>query len=163
MARHGRAIGRRRAGVQTLELILAMPVIVVTLVAIVEFGTVQTVLSAVTHAATVGAREAGKGATLLEVASSVDGVLEPHGIDVVDGNAPVAGTKVLVETGALVEIFGDLSLGCGPPAAPILNADEVRVTVCIDLDNTPVLDVLCNWGFPFPGDCFRVSSVVKRE
>ena len=53
----------RRRGVQTLELILVTPVLVLVLLAIVEYGVLNVTHAGITHAATVGARVAGKEST----------------------------------------------------------------------------------------------------
>ncbi|NUQ64288.1 MAG: pilus assembly protein [Pirellulales bacterium] len=160
----------RRAGVQTLELVLVTPVIVIVFVAAFQFGLVHWTQSAITHAATEGAREAGKDAPhqtpanlVVEIAGVVDAVLDPMGIDI--SNASGSGTRVTLEVGGNTASFGDPTFNCNPPASPTLSSDEVRVTVCIKLDKTPVLDpgALGYFGFVFPGDHFRVSTVSLIE
>jgi hypothetical protein len=167
-ARNRGTLPARRRGVQVLELILVTPVIVILLVATVQFGSVHIIQSAVTHSATVGAREGAQGATVEEIAVEVDEVLAPHGIDVIDGTTPGAGTWIVLEVEDAVTEFGDLSFD---PPTPIeqgfsaLAAGEVRVTVYVKLEQTPVVNVeaLKNFGFTFPGDYFQVSSVTKLE
>lgn len=164
----GRGAKNRRHGVQVLELILVTPVIVILLVATIQFGSVHLIQSAITHAATVGAREGAQEATVAEVALEVDEVLEPHGIDVVNGGSPVAGTKVILEVGTDVTQFGDPSFTVSapqPPEFPALGPAEVRATVYVKLDKTPIINVnaLEDFGFIFPGEYFQISAVAKLE
>ncbi len=152
---------RRRRGVGTLELILTLPVIVVMLVALVEYTTLMILQSTVTHAATVGAREAGKIADIEEVVEAVQAVLGANCITLSD--EPGSGTKVILEDVAnLTTQFGDPNLDCQLPTNP-LASDEVRVTVCIEMHATPVCDALRAFGFSLVGKRFQVSSLVKKE
>ncbi len=168
--------GRMRAGVGTLELILVTPGVVIIAVATLQFGTVHLIQAAITHAATEGAREAGKDASyelpnnlVKEVAVVVDTVLEPHGIDVADTTGPTPtpqpGTRVILEIGSITAEFGDPAFSCSPPASPTLSSNEVRVTVCVKLEQTPIIDVsaLSGFGFSFPGDHFQISAVSGIE
>ncbi|NLF73396.1 MAG: pilus assembly protein [Candidatus Anammoximicrobium sp.] len=173
----------------TLEFILILPFLVVTLLAMVQFSVALIVRQAVTHAATVAAREAGKYEDIQEVARVVDAVLQSaHGIDVatvtVPGGTPPledevtavvdSGVRIVLEVGqpdaagrnATPYDFGDTNVTCNPPAAPTLQSDEVRVTVCIDLGRRP----MCSWLYSFSPDyvnfsnrCFSVSALVKKE
>ena len=144
-----------------MELILTLPIIVVLLVAIFEYGTLMLLQAAVTHAATVGAREAGKCSDVNLVARVVQSVVRGNCITISD--APGSGTKVILEDGTEgMSIFGDPDLDCQLPTNP-LNPDEVRVTVCIDLAATPLCDPLEDFGFSLMGCHLRASSLVKKE
>ncbi len=174
MRRNPRGIEQRRRGVQTLEVILVTPVIVLVLLATLEFGMLNITHAAITHAATVGAREAGKllpngDIALTEVVDEVNEVLAANDINIT--NAAGSGTKLTIQDGADPAnplTFGDPSLTCGPPASPVLDADEVRVTLCIDfgatkLNGAPVIDAFSYCGFTFAGKQFKASAVVKKE
>lgn len=180
---------RDRNASVTLEFILVLPFLVVTLFAIAQYSVALLVRQAVTHAATVGAREAGKYEDIEEVARVVDAVLDgAHDIDVAtvtvpggtppleDTVTPVAnsGVRIVLEVGqpdaagrnATPYDFGDPNVTCEPPATPVVQSDEVRVTVCIDLGRRP----MCSWLYSFSPDyvdfsnrCFRVSALVKKE
>lgn len=146
---------RIRNGVETLQLIIALPVLVIALVAALQYGVMMIVLGDVTHAATVGARETGKhvdDATVVQVVNTVLGV---HGITI-GPNATV-----------VVERFGqpDFMQGGVPcaPVGPALAMDEVRVTVCVDLTAAPLWNYLTMWGLDFTGKRFEVSSVSTVE
>ncbi|KKK66331.1 hypothetical protein LCGC14_2965190, partial [marine sediment metagenome] len=142
-------------------MILALPILVVMLVALVEYTTLMILQSTVTHAATVGAREAGKIADIDEVIEAVQVVLGVNCITLADEEG--SGTKVILEGGDLFPTeFGDPTLDCDPPTNP-LEPDEVRVTVCIALTATPVCDALRTFGFSLIGKRFEVSSLVKKE
>ncbi len=151
----------RRRGAVTLELILALPILVVLLIATFELTIVLLVKPAVTHAATVGAREAGKGADVDELAEVVQAVIGVNCITVSD--APGSGTKIVLEDGTEETTqFGDPNMVCPTPGNP-LNSDEVRVTVCIEYEVTPICDALRDFGFSLAGRTFRASSLVKKE
>ena len=150
-----------RRGVATLELILAVPIIAIMLLAMVEYGSLMILQSTVTHAATVGAREAGKTGDIEEVVEAVGVILDTHCIDLSD--AADSGTKVIVENGdGFGWLFGDPNLDCTPPSEPLLG-DEIRVTVCVALEATPICDALGPLGFPLAGKRLQLSSVVKKE
>jgi hypothetical protein len=181
---------RYRDASVTLEFILVLPLLVVTLFAVAQFTVALLVRQAVTHAATVGAREAGKHEDIEEVARVVDAVLEgSHDIDVADVAlaappppredtvTPVinSGVRIVLEVGQLdtagrpaQAVFSDPNLNCqcDPPASPVLQSDEVRVTVCFEMRRHPI----CNWLYSFSDDyvdfgnrILSASALVKKE
>ncbi|MHB8901762.1 MAG: TadE/TadG family type IV pilus assembly protein [Thermoguttaceae bacterium] len=144
---------------ETLELILVLPVLLILIVFCVQFAMVALFQSAVVHAATVGAREAGKGADLATVVEVVQRIVGVHCITI-DGS----GTKVVLEDSDSLlpaQAFGDPTL-CNPPAS-LLGPNQVRVTVCVDLSATPFCNALANWGVTFAGRTLKGSSVVVKE
>ena len=142
-------------------MILALPILVVLLIATFELTMVLLVKPAVTHAATVAAREAGKAADVDELAEVVQAVIGVNCIAVSD--APGSGGKIVLEDGAAETTeFGDPTLACPTPENP-LNADEVRVTVCVEYEVTPICDALSAFGFSLAGLSFLASSLVKKE
>lgn len=189
MSRRRQRRANRDASV-TLEFILVLPLLVVTLFAVAQFAVALLVRQAVTQAAIVGAREAGKGEGIDEVARAVDSVLDgSHGIDVATvaysagtppstpGSVlitavPGSGVRVLLQVGqpdarGPTSYFGDAAVTLVAPVAPA--ADEVRVTVAIDMGRRPMY----NWLFNFSPDefvdvdfsvrDFQISSLVKKE
>ena len=151
----------RRCGAITLELILTLPIVVVLMVATVEYGMLMLLVSTVTHSATVGAREAGKCSDVEMVAGAVQSIVAVNCIEIVD--APGSDTLVVLEDGvAGTSYFGDTTMTYDLPANP-LNPDEVRVTVIIALSNTPFCDALGSFGFSLPGCQLQASSLVKKE
>ena len=185
-----RLSGRKtRNASATLEFILILPLLVVILFAVAQFTVALLIRQAVTHAATVAAREAGKGEGIDEVARAVDAVLErAHGIDVAIVTVPPgippmpASVDAVVESGVQIALevgqpdsegrnatpyfFGDPEVPCIPPTEPWLQPDEVRVTVSIDLSRRPMGNWLHSFGpdyVNFSNRRFTISSLVKKE
>jgi hypothetical protein len=163
-----------------LELILVPPVIVLAALAVLEFGMLNTTHGALTHATTVGAREAGKlapsGAIVLdEVVDEVNDVLAA--VDILLDDDPGDGTFFIIEDGDNDPgdsnnwlTFGDPLLGgvCEPPVVGTPVAGEVRVTLCVDFDATklngaPVINAFNYCDFTFTGKRFEMSALVKKE
>jgi hypothetical protein len=133
---------RKRAGMISLESVFVLLVLII-------------VKQAVSHAATVAARELAKGADEAEVEDSINRILAPHSISVGHGSSFV------VERPSLQPQHG--SLPCTPPTSPTIATDEVRVTLCVSLTAGPILNVLKPYGIDFTGKTFQVSSVAGKE
>ncbi len=161
-SRRARRSGRR-AGVQTLELLLVTPVIVIALIAIMEFGTLHIVQSAVTNAATEAARRAAQGGDIADVVATVQNVASIHNISI--DSAANSKTNVVLERGSLPPVNYNISPGitCPPLTPAIIDPNEVRVTVCVGLDKTPIINVLSGFGFPFPKEGLQISAVAKKQ
>ena len=160
-----RACRERRSGSQTIELIVSLPILFFVVVGIVQYGIQTLVQQAVTQAAQVGAREAGKGASLTNVVDAVNTMLAPHNITI--SNTAGSLTKVVLETSdtmAMVTttVFGDAGVTYTPPS-PMLGVSEARVTVCIGLTKAPLMNALPSFGFDTTGMQFEISSLVKKE
>ena len=147
---------RQRRGVETLQLVLVLPLLVIVTIAALQYAVLVIVQEAATHAATVGAREAAKGADADDVRDVVNEVLSPHQI-MTGPNASV----VLETFGAAPEQRG--LLACGPIAGPPLNTDEVRVTVCVDIASPPLLNCLTMFGIDFTGQRLEISALSPVE
>jgi TadE-like protein len=148
----------RRRGMQTLEVVLVLPILLLVSLAIFQFGILVLVQQSVAHAATVTAREAGKGADVDELAWVADQILGPHCITIGD-NAAVVLEDVLADPP--IQYRG--SLACEPPVEPPIYADEVRTTICVDLVQKPFLRALEAYCIDFSGKRFEISSLVKKE
>jgi hypothetical protein len=146
---------RRRKGVYTLELIMVVPIILIATIAAFQFGLALVVKQSVVHAATVAAREAGKGADADELEVVVEEVLAAHGITI--GSE----ASLVLETFGSSEMRG--TLACDPPMSPSLGVDDVRVTVCVDLGGSAFFNPLVAYGIDFTGKTFTASSLVKKE
>lgn len=169
MRRMDRVRSRPRASV-TLELIVAMVILVVLLLAVFEYATLMVLQATITHAATAAAREAGKGAQIDEVVEVVQAIVGVNCITI----TPHSGTKVILEDGDSncgTTSSGDLDFDDCEVPANSLKADEVRVTVCVALDATPFCDALATPfcgalggpGFSLSGCHLHASSLVKKE
>ena len=157
---------RVRRGFQTLELVFVLPVLILLLLAALEYGRVLTTRSGVIQAVTVAAREAGKGGNILDVTEAVNRVLAAHHVAITDVSG--SGTKLLIQDGSgAISEFGDPNLSL--PQPPAIGPDEVCVTLCIEIDAKrtdgrrsiiPSLDVL---GFSRSGKHLSTRAVVKKE
>jgi hypothetical protein len=160
----GATNGRR--GFQVLELLFAVPVLAFLLLATVEFGQVMMVRSGVTQAATVAAREAGKGGNLEHVTQAVDCVLAAYGVAISD--KPGSGTKVVLHDGCgTVTEYGDPGMALCP--LPAIQPDEIVATVWIHrsakrADGRKLIAASHGvLGFAFDGKQLCMSSLVKKE
>ncbi len=151
---------RSRRGVATLELILVVPILLIVLLFSIQFGIVAIYQATVTHAATVAAREAGKGADFDTVVEAVRTIVGIQGIDITADTG--SGTKVVLEDGDSEEVFGDPLLDCPTPENPP-DPIQVRATVCVDLMATRFCDALAPWGVSFTGRMLKASSLVMKE
>lgn len=155
-----------RRGVQVLELLLTIPVLVAVLLAAMEYGMVLIGRSTVTHAAAVGAREAGKGGNITDVVAAVNNVLTANRMAVTAGAG--SGTKVILEDGSGgTSEFGDPGMLYTPPSA--IDPDEVRVTAWIRFNalktdgRTQFINAFNAFGFTLNGKEFQVKSLVKKQ
>jgi hypothetical protein len=146
----------RRRGAVTFESILVLFVLVMASLAAVQFGLALIVKQAVSHAATVAAREAAKGADADELVCVVERILAGHRIEIGD-----RATLVFEDAGLAPQTRG--TLPCPPPEEPEIEGDEVRVTVCVSLDGPPFVNILSPYGVDFAGRTFAVSSLATRE
>jgi len=163
------AAGRRsprgqRGGAVTLELILTVPIWLILLWAIVEWGQILSNEQHVALAARVGAEEASQTANLDAAASVPTNVL----IAVTQqlGSSNISWSKVIIEhnlNGSLEELSegpGD----CDPPSTSLLptNREYVRVTVCV-----PLTELACNllgpFGFDISGCTIQHSATFRYE
>lgn len=172
-ARHFGRPPAGRYGAVLLEAILGIPILVIVVMAGVEFGTIMTVSGAVSAAVTEGAREGAKvptkvGATdgnrvLNAVESAVATVLSTQGIS-------AANVQVIVEDsdnpGAAanngVRSSGP-AVGPVPAVSGITDPAEVRVTLRVELSNTSVPNLLGTFGVTLTTRNFDVSSVSRRD
>lgn len=154
-----RRVPRRRQGSITLEVALILPILVLLTIATIQFAVFSTVEQAIVHAATVGAREAAKGASVDELVCVVETVLAPHGV-VIGEHA-----SVLLEDPAAsppsVQRGTPLCTPAASPAGP--GPGQVRVTVCVDMGYKPFLNALKYLSIDYTGKRFSISSLAKKE
>lgn len=157
-SRAGGIRSRCRGGSLTLEAVLILPVLILTFLAVLQFGILMLVEQTIVHAATVAAREAAKGADVEAVVLSAQSVLSLHGLSV----GP-AMTLVLEDplSNDPVQVRGDLPCDIG--GLPTLEPGEIRVTLCVSLSHRPFLNALRHWAIDFTGRKFTVSAVAERE
>ena len=138
-----------------------------------EFGFLVLVNEAVTAASLRGAREAAKiGTTPDEVAETVQKYLAVHNITfTTDGTNNSDPARVTI-AGALAASDPDMgergntSIPC-TPKGPSIAANEVRVTVCVNVTDstgmTPVPDLLSTFGFSLQGHVYESSTRTEIE
>lgn len=149
--------GHRR-GVLTLEAVLVLSILIVVTVAVFQFAIVMLIEQGITHAVTVAAREAGKGADIDATVESVDAVLGIHGLRIGPGASlvledPLATPSVLVR--------GETA--CQPPSQPPIPSGYIRATLCVNLGQRPFLNALRTVCLDFSERTFTVSAVARRE
>ena len=156
-SRHPRRRRAQRRAVYTIELIVVLIVLILATFVSIQFGIALIVKQAVAHASTVAAREAAKAnpADLDELEEIIETVLAGHGI------AIGADAAFVLENPGPQPQRG--TLACTPPAAPGIDGDEVRVTLCVSLTAHPILNILEAYGIDFTGKTFSISSVATRE
>jgi hypothetical protein len=145
----------QRRGVSTVELILVLVVLIVATMVSLQFGIALIVKQAVSHAASVAAREAAKGASPSQLKNVVETVLAGHQITM------GAHASLVLEDPDPRPPVG--TLPCTPPATPLLDGDEVRVTLCVSLTAHPMLNILQAYGIDFTGRTFTISALATRE
>ena len=162
--RIGHRAPRRRAAV-TLELLLAVPVLFLTTLAIFQLSLLSLAQETVVTAAVEGSREAARvGSTSGSVQTVVETVLLPYQIIV----APNSGARVDLYDGLTNTntVLGDLSI---TPTflGPVPDNNEVRVTVSVlrtISNNRPVPNWLSSVGFDWNGEnVIRYSVIARRE
>jgi hypothetical protein len=158
-ARRSSYARHQRRGAVTLEFILCLPVLVILLVAAVQYSTAMVVRQAVSQAAVEGARQLGKRASATSAVASAEEILSVHGFTV----APGSGVRVVTEDGVtLAQNFGDLTVGSTPPA-PGPSAADARVTISVRLTTSPLQNFLNAFGIDFSTKRFQISSQVRKE
>jgi TadE-like protein len=146
---------RQRRGFWSIELITVLMVLIIATFVSFQFGIALIVKQAVAQASEVAAREAAKGASLAQLQTVIERVLAGHQITI----GPNA--SFVLEDPDPEPQQG--ALPCTPPATPLLDGDEVRVTVCVSLTAHPILNILKFYGIDFTGRQFSISSVATRE
>lgn len=157
--------GSRRGNI-TLEAILVIPILAAIAFSVIQFGILMVVQQTVTTAAIDGARAAAKEATATAAANAaeaaVDKVLALHKLQIDDGN-PASDTVLIVQYGNDPAIErGDPGLDCFPPAVTPA-ANEVQVTICVDLTTSPLLSLPDRFGVNFTNRRFEISSMATIE
>lgn len=150
---------RRRRGALTIEFLLIFLILVLAVFASFQFGIAMVIRQAISHSATVAAREAGKFADADELVEVVNQILCVHQLTVGDDVTVILEDPQNVDEP--IAIRGNVV--CDPPAEPILIPNAVRVTVCVRIDSAPFYNALTCYGIDFTGKHFQFSSVVLKE
>lgn len=147
-----------RSGVLTLEAVLVLSILILVTLAVFQFAITMLIEQTITHAVTVAAREAGKGADIDTTVESVNAVLQLHGLAIGPG-----ATLILEDPLAIPPVSARGSLDCQPPTQPIVSPGYIRTTLCVSLGQRPFLKLLKTFCLDFSGKIFTVSAVARRE
>jgi hypothetical protein len=146
---------KHRRGMTSIELVMVLFVLILATFVSFQFAIALIVKQAVSHAATVAAREAAKGADEADLQEDIETILSGHGIAI----GPDASFVLEDPTPGAQQG----SLSCTPPVVPLLDGDEVRVTICVSLTTDPILNILSPYGIDYTGKTFTISAVATRE
>lgn len=159
----------RRRGVYAIQLLLALPLVLILFLAVIEFGFILLVEQTVTAASQQGARAAAGGGNMVQVLAAVNEVLALH--DIIIAAATTDANVVIEQSGSpTITVSGFACTPVGPalPVAPI----EHRVTVCLSLKPTGATsawqsgalpDLLYNWGFALMSRVYTSSALAPTE
>ncbi|MCS7272390.1 MAG: pilus assembly protein [Gemmataceae bacterium] len=147
----------RRRGSLTVELILVLPILILVCLATIQFGILMTVHQAVTHAATVAAREAAKGASIAQLKCIVEEVLAPHCLSVGDC------VSVVLEDGVGTPDAEQIGNVPCPLPSQALPTNSVRVSICVDTSCRPFINPLSSFGFSLANRILCERAVVPKE
>ena len=161
---------RARRGAIILEFVLAVPILLIALVSIVQFGVFFANMQQVTLAARVGAEEASQ--TLPLPASSGEPIPQQI-LNVIDRQletAKLARCQVRLEHNLggspVVSVAGDEDCGCGPidPLADPPPGKYVRLTVVVPLgEMMPNGLVLFGFDVSRPNRVAQYTTILRHE
>ena len=157
----------RRPGVTILEIILVMPILVILLMAIVEFGLILANLKQIAVSSRVGSDTAAQtpalpatGTVPANIVTAVQQQLQSSGMS--------ACRIILVHntSGSTVTLVSDIGAGCTctSPTTPALPASGkfVRLTVCLELTElTP--NLLGTLGFDISSRMAEETTTMRYE
>lgn len=157
--------GHRRGGAVTLELILTMPIWIIVLLAIIEFGQILSNQQQLSLASRVGAEEASQTLGLESAADVPANVL--IAINQQLASSGISECKVILEHNVVPPLTPTpvvLTSGecdCGPPSTPLPPRRQyVRVTVCAELTELAP-NLLGTFGFDI-SDCIVQQTTTFR-
>lgn len=159
---------KSRRGAETLEVILALPALLIATIAIFQFGFIMLVHQAVTAAAVEGVREAAKDqSTTVAAAMEVQRILGIHRLSFsTNSTNSIDDVRVLVERfGSPTDQVGNSTLPCSAQGGT-LQLNQVRVTVCVRMTNAdgrPVPNWLSSFGFTLVGRTLEASAIAVAE
>ncbi|UUO07966.1 pilus assembly protein [Blastopirellula sp. J2-11] len=146
---------RLRSGVQTLELVIAFPLLLIASLAIVQFATLSAFQSTVEAAVAEAAREAAKTIDPLDAPQAAQVTFNRamflHGITTSTPKIALAIDQVGSHT-----VYGDPTMALLPGA---VIGNEVRVTAAVSLRSAPTLNLLKTFGLDFDQRTIETTHV----
>ncbi len=161
--------GQTRRGVQILEGLLVLPILLIAFVAFCQFGPLLIVQSTLTSAAEETAREISKMYAF--------DINDPSGIAKAEGVANTIlfaahglstaspGLLLIMENADGVACSGDTVLDglyC-PATTSVTDLDETRVTLILNMNDSPVPQVLQTFGVDISDQRYQVAAVVRKD
>lgn len=134
---------RNRQGIQILEAVLLMPLLLLGTFSFFVLGPAITVQQTLNSAAAETAREVAKRVPTQSAATIASATLEPilavHGLTL----DPQSGVLVVIEEDDnQVTCLGNTSIGPCPATSSITSEDRVKVTVIVNIKGTPIPNAL---------------------
>lgn len=154
---------QRHRGAVVVELLIMLPVWLIALLAVIEFGEVLSDLQQVSLASRVGAES---GVRTPGLPSS--GPVPTNVLDAIDHQLASSGMsqcKVILEhnVGGSYAMLVSGSCSCDPPTTPLPGLGTyVRVTVCVPMTQL-VPNLLGTFGFDISSKLVRQTTVLQYE
>ena len=156
-----------RRGAQTLEILLVLPIFIIGFLAVIQFGVMILIHHAALNATEETARELSKvyefDATdpqdIDEVSEVADEIMGVHGITLGD-----PGLLVVVEDINGVACLGDPALEprfC-PPVSSVSDNRNVKVSLFLLIENTPVPQLLKTFCIDFTDKHYQFCSIMRK-
>ena len=147
-----------RSGVAVLELILVLPILVLTLIAAIQFSSVLTVDTTLKHASIEASRLASLGCDSNQIESRIDEFLSVHNMSISGG-----GVRVVIEDeNGIAQSSGDGSLTSTTIGGPV-TAGTVRSTLLVETDAQPIPNLLRDYCVDFSGQQSEHTSVAIQQ
>lgn len=157
---HGLRRGRR--GIQVLEAVLLLPVLIIATFSFFVLGPTITVSQTTQNAAEEIAREVAKKTgtqTTEEITTEVlNQVLSVHGLSLT-----TPGVLVIVEEFNQIGAWGDTSVSSVPATTSVTDEDQVVVTLFITTDAAPIPNVLSQMEFDISGRTLTHQATAYRD
>ena len=152
-----------------MQWLFVLPLLLILLFAVIEFGFILQVQQTLTAAAEAGVRVAARGGTTNDVVDAINGVLAIHNLEIASTTTDAA-IRIEASGGAPVDITAIVCESPGPalPVAPL----EHRVTVCLALRPTGAAsawqkgvlpDLLASWGFALADHMLIAGALAPTE
>lgn len=146
---------RLRSGVQTLELVIAFPLLLIATLAIVQFATLSAFQATVEAAVAEASREAAKTIDPFDAPQAAlatfNRAMQLHGITTSTPQIALAIDQVGSHT-----LFGDPAVAPSPGA---VMGNEVRVSAAVSLRSAPTLNLLKTFGLDFDQRIIETTHV----
>ncbi len=159
-----------RRGVQSIQLLFIIPLLLTLLFAIIEFGLLLQIENTISTAAQEGVRVAARGGDTTAVLAAINNTLALHQMLI---NSSTTDADVRIETSGMsdVVINGSVPASISAPALA-LSPTETRVTIEVSLrpsgsssvwQSQTLPDLLVNWGFTLVGRSYTAGAMAPVE